>query len=182
MTLRAGVTPRLRSMFAAVLVALAICTGLVAAASPAGAAVPPRTALEKTIATAVLNLLNAERALHGVPAVHMTSQLQLSARRHDVRMANDDEMSHQLPGEPWFGRRFLNAGYRWSWAGENIGWNSDMSKSGVLYLERIMYGETPPNDGHRLNILSTHYRDIGVDVYIDSTHHRVWLTEDFGRS
>jgi uncharacterized protein YkwD len=43
-----------------------------------------------------------------------------------------------------------------------------------------MYNETPPNDGHRLNILNTHYRNVGVDVYFDKVHHKLWLTTDFG--
>ena len=38
---------------------------------------------------------------------------------------------------------------------------------GSWQLESIMYNEKPPNNGHRLNILSTHYRNIGVDVYMD---------------
>jgi uncharacterized protein YkwD len=44
-----------------------------------------------------------------------------------------------------------------------------------------MLGETPPNDGHRRNILSATFAVVGVDVYLDSTHGRLWLTEDFAR-
>lgn len=44
-----------------------------------------------------------------------------------------------------------------------------------------MYAETPPNDGHRRNILSTTFVDVGVDVIDDRTHGRIWLTTDFGR-
>jgi uncharacterized protein YkwD len=171
---------RLRALIAATLLCAGLFTGLVAGAAPASATLPPRTSLESTIASAVLKLINTERAAHGLVRLSMSSQLQLSARRHDVRMATYDTMSHQLPGEPWFGRRFTNAGYYWNYAGENIGWNSDMTQAGVLLLERLMYGETPPNDGHRLNILNRHYRNVGVDVYLDNTHHKVWLTTDYG--
>jgi uncharacterized protein YkwD len=96
-------------------------------------------------------------------------------------MAAYNEMSHQLPGEPDFTTRMSNAGYQWSWAGENIAWNSEMTLPGVTLLQRLMYHEKPPNDAHRLNILSTHYRNIGVDVYLDRAHHKVWLTTDFGK-
>jgi uncharacterized protein YkwD len=43
-----------------------------------------------------------------------------------------------------------------------------------------MYDEAPPNDGHRRNILSATFVDVGVDVIEDKTHGRVWLTTDFG--
>jgi len=64
---------------------------------------------------------------------------------------------------------------------ENIAWNSQRFRAGVLALETSMYSETPPNDGHRRNILSTSFVDVGVDVIDDSTHGRVWLTTDLGK-
>jgi uncharacterized protein YkwD len=155
-------------------------TAVTISARPASAAVPKRTTLEWDIAWAVKRQINSERAAHGLRRVRMSSQLMLSARRHNVTMASFDEMSHQLPGEPYFGRRMILAGYNWSYAGENIGWNSDMTLEGVKLLQRMMYHEKPPNDGHRANILSRHYRNVGVDVYMDKTHHKVWLTTDFG--
>lgn len=162
------------------LVALGMFVGLVGGATPAAGSLPPVTSVENTISWAVKRLINVERALHGLPQVFMDKQLRVSARRHNVAMARADEMSHQVAGEPWFGRRFQLAGYYWSWAGENIGWNSDITQSGVMLLQRIMYNEKPPNDGHRLNILNRHYRNVGVDVYIDKTNHKIWLTTDFG--
>jgi uncharacterized protein YkwD len=125
-------------------------------------------------------VINNERAAHGLRPVHMSPALQLSARRHNVRMAAYDEMSHQLPGEPYFGRRITLAGYYWNYAGENIAWNSEMTQAGVVLLERLMYNEKAPYDEHRQNILSRHYRHVGVDVYMDRTNHKVWLTTDFG--
>jgi uncharacterized protein YkwD len=41
-----------------------------------------------------------------------------------------------------------------------------------------MFKETPPNDGHRRNILSKDFTHIGIDVVRDSKG-KVWLTEDF---
>ena len=171
---------RMRALLLSALLALGLCVGLVGAATPAAASIPPVTTAENTIAWAIKRLINVERALHGLPQVFMDKQLRLSARRHDVAMAKDNEMSHQLPGEPWFGRREQLAGYWWSWAGENIGWNSDMTQAGVTLLQRLMYNEKPPNDGHRQNILNSHYRNVGVDVYFDRVNHKVWLTTDFG--
>jgi uncharacterized protein YkwD len=173
--------PVVRIVLTVVSLLLGLTAGLIAQAGPASATVPARTHLEKRIDWAILGLLNAERAAHGLRPLKMVPALRLSARRHNVTMARFNEMSHQLPGEPVFTRRMTIAGYDWSWAGENIAWNSDMTEGGVALLERLMYHEKPPYDDHRLNILNTHYRNIGVDVYMDHENHKVWLTTDFGR-
>lgn len=166
--------------------ALALATGMFGAAltgsQPASARVVPhaRTAYEARIANKIAGQLNAERHAHHRRALTMSRALQLSARRHDVTMSTFNTMSHQLPAEAYFGTRMRAAGFRWKWAGENIAWNSQMNTGGVRSLESQMYNERPPNDGHRRNILSSHFRNVGVDVYIDRTHHKVWLTTDFG--
>jgi uncharacterized protein YkwD len=172
---------RLRTLGTTVLALLGVLAATLTVSAPAGATtLPARTALESRIAWAVKALINSERALHGSGYLYMNSHLQLSARRHNVTMARYNTMSHQLPGEPYFSTRMTQAGYQWSWAGENIAWNSAMTLSGVLTLERLMYNEKAPNDAHRVNILNRHYRDVGVDVYLDPAHHKIWLTTDFG--
>jgi uncharacterized protein YkwD len=162
------------------LVAL-LLVGLGTTAAPAQAATTRRTATELAWGRAVLKELNVERRAHHLPALKMDQRLRLSARWHNLTMARFNTMSHQLPGESDFANRISRAGYRWSYAGENIGWNSRMSQSGVVALEKVMYREKAPNDGHRLNILSGKFKNVGVDVYVDKKHHKVWLTTDFGR-
>ena len=94
-------------------------------------------------------------------------------------MAAANQLSHQLPGEPVFSTRISQAGVAWHSAAENIGWNSDRSTAGANGLQAAMYGEKPPNDGHRRNILSTSVRYVGIDVLIDARTGKLWLTEDF---
>jgi uncharacterized protein YkwD len=171
---------RIRALLLSATMLLGVFAGALLTATPASATIPPRTTLENQIDWAVHSLINVERAAHGLAPVAMSSQLRLSARRHNVTMAKNNTMSHQLPGEPYFGRRMILAGYYWNYAGENIAWNSDMSLAGVILLQKLMYGEKAPYNDHRLNILSTHYRNVGVDVYLDKTNHKVWLTTDFG--
>ena len=179
---RSSRRPGTRTLLASVLALFGILTGSFAVAAPAAAlTVPPRTALENHIAWVVKNLIVAERAAHGVPYIYMNADLMLSARRHDVAMANYNTMSHQLPGEAVFSTRMTQAGYHWSWAGENIAWNSAMTETGAVTLEKLMYNEVAPNNGHRLNILNPHFLHVGVDVYLDYKHHKIWLTTDFGR-
>jgi uncharacterized protein YkwD len=132
-------------------------------------------------ADAVLKELNAERADHGLPALKMNSKLVDSAHTHNLAMAKANTLSHQLNGEAGLGSRVSAAGYHWSGVGENIAYNSNRSESGVLALQKAMYNEKPPNDGHRENILNKRFVDVGIDVINDSTHGKVWLVTDFGR-
>lgn len=132
-----------------------------------------------SIAYSVLNQLNAQRREHGRPALHMNATLIVSAHRHNLAMAQANEMSHQLPGESYFADRIRAAGYSYRYAGENIGWNSNTSTAGALALGTMMYAEGP-GGAHWENIVDPHFTDVGIDVYIDSTHHKLWLTEDFG--
>jgi uncharacterized protein YkwD len=131
-----------------------------------------------SMAASVLSALNSERRAHGLAALTMNSDLLSSAHRHNLAMAVANTMSHQLPGEAVFSTRIANAGYRWNACAENIGWNSDMSTGGALDLEYAMYAEGP-GGGHYQNIVGQ-YQDVGVDVWLDAVHHKLWLTEDFG--
>jgi uncharacterized protein YkwD len=42
-----------------------------------------------------------------------------------------------------------------------------------------MYNQKPPNDGHRRNILSRNYTEVGIDVHISGG--KLWLTQNFAR-
>lgn len=155
---------------------------LVAPQPSAQAQIRPRltAGTTATFARAMLYRLNQERSAHNLRPLRMNAKLILSAHRHNLHMAAANTMSHQLPHEAFFATRITRAGYRWRAAGENIGWNSSLTKAGILYLQRQMYLEKPPNNGHRLNILSRTFRDVGIDVYFDATHHKLWFTQDFG--
>ncbi len=159
--------------------AVAAPAPVVARASTASASVS--TSNHASWATAVFAQLNAERAEHGLKPLRRSTRLNSSAHQHNLAMAKKNTMSHQLEGEKPLGKRVTAARYTWSACGENIGWNSDISKDGVLLLETTMDNEVAPDDGHRRNILSTTFRDVGVDVVEDKTHHKVWLTTDFGK-
>ena len=132
-------------------------------------------------ADAVLSELNSERAKHGLKALKMNSELVSAAHKHNLAMAKANTLSHQLNGEAALGSRVSAAGYRWSAVGENIAYNGRRSEAGVLAVQKAMYNEKPPDDGHRENILSKTYVDVGIDVISDSVHDKVWLVTDFGK-
>jgi uncharacterized protein YkwD len=94
-------------------------------------------------------------------------------------MAGANTLSHQVGAEPSLGSRETSAGVQWTYAAENIGWTTERSLAGVLDIEARMLAENPPNDAHRRNILARQAQAVGIDVYFDAVHGRLWLTEDF---
>lgn len=166
----------LRARICAALLSLLCACGLAVGVAPSASADIPTNA---TISYAVFQLINSERAANHLPALKSDPHLRAAAHGHNVTMAKYNTLSHQLPGEPTFNVRISNTGFHCGYCGENVGWNSDRSQNGGLALEVSMYNEKAPNNGHRLNILSTRYNYVGVDVIIDTAHGKLWLTEDF---
>jgi uncharacterized protein YkwD len=135
-------------------------------------------------AAAVLALINQARASAGLPPLTVTAGLDASASAHNLRMADGCGLTHQCPGEPAIGARETAAGVNWTAAGENIGeggpepdTTAAMTQMAVT-LTQDMLNEKPPDDGHRLNILSSTFTHIGIAVDRDSSG-TVWLTQDF---
>jgi uncharacterized protein YkwD len=132
----------------------------------------------------VLALINQARAGAGLPALTVTSGLQASSSQHNLTMAGGCGLSHQCPGEPAIGDRETAAGVHWTAAGENIGEGGpvDNTDSAIAQmavgLTQSMLDEKPPDDGHRMNILSTSFTRIGIAVYRDGSG-TVWMTQDF---
>jgi uncharacterized protein YkwD len=134
-----------------------VITSVVTASGWLGAGVADAsspTASEASIAANVLSLLNSERAAHGLPALQSSAALITSARNHNAKMAQTNQLSHQLAGEAALGARISQVGVSWHAAAENIGWTTDRSVAGARSMENAMYQEKAPDDGHRLNILS----------------------------
>jgi uncharacterized protein YkwD len=142
-------------------------------------------ATEDSLAAAqVLALINQARATAGLPALTISAGLETTSSAHNLRMADGCGLSHQCPGEPAIGDRETAAGVNWTAAGENIGDGGPVAGTSAAIaqmavgLTQSMLDEQPPNDGHRMNILSSSYTHIGIAVYRDSSG-TVWLTQDF---
>jgi len=149
--------------------------------SPEATTAPPT---QQTAADQVLALINQARAQAGLPAYSFLAGLNSSAAAHNARMADGCGLSHQCPGEPALGTRETDAGVKWTAAGENIGEGGPVSDTSAAIaqmavgLTQDMLNEKPPDDGHRLNILSSTFTSIGIAVSIDSSG-TVWMTQDF---
>jgi uncharacterized protein YkwD len=145
---------------------------------------PTSASQQGTPAHQVLALINSARASAGLPPLTVTAGLDASASAHNLRMADGCGLTHQCPGEPAIGARETAAGVNWTAAGENIGeggpepdTTAGLAQMAVT-LTQDMLAEKPPDDGHRLNILSSTFTHIGIAVYRDSSG-TVWLTQDF---
>jgi uncharacterized protein YkwD len=156
------------------------------AAAPTSAAPPAVTAGSQQGAPAdqILAVINQARVAAGLPAYTMSSGLDLSATRHNTVMASGCGLSHQCPGEAALGARETAAGVTWTSAGENIGEGGPVSDTTAaigqiaVTLTQDMLAEKPPDDGYRLNILSSAFHHIGIAVFRDSSG-TVWMTQDF---
>ena len=161
--------------------------GELPASAPASSPAPGGTgpaAQGGAAAGQVLALINQARAAAGLPALTVTAGLDASSSAHNQLMAGGCGLSHQCPGEPALGGRETAAGVGWTAAGENIGEGGPVADTTAAIaqmavgLTQSMLNEQPPDDGHRLNILSSTFTHIGIAVYRDGAG-TVWLTQDF---
>jgi uncharacterized protein YkwD len=144
----------------------------------------PATAGADAAIQQVLQLINNARAQAGLPGYTITAGLTSSSGQHNALMVGGCGLSHQCPGEPSLGARETAAGVSWMSAGENIGEGGPVADSPAavaqiaVELTTDMLNERPPDDGHRMNILSHAFRHIGIAITRDS-HGTVWMTQDF---
>ncbi|HJT55629.1 MAG TPA: CAP domain-containing protein [Ktedonobacteraceae bacterium] len=139
------------------------------------------TTKENQIAQTVFQAINKSRADNKLPPLKWSNALASSARQHNTAMQAANTLSHQLPGEPDLGAREHQQGVNWIWAAENIGETTEQSVNGALALHTAMMNERPPDNGHRLNILTTTGTMVGVAILLDQQNGKLWLTEDFAK-
>ena len=109
---------------------------------------------------AVLCLINRQRDQAGLPALERNKKLQKAAQRHNERMDGTGCFSHECPGEPALDGRLDEylEGTPSAWGiGENVAWGSGEYGTPVAIVRAWM--DSP---GHRANILSKDWREIGV--------------------
>jgi uncharacterized protein YkwD len=127
-----------------------------AGTQPAGA---PHSVGAQTLAAQVVDEVNRVRLAHGLQPLRRSVGLTACARGHTLAMARRGVFAHELPGEPKFAarvrRHYRPRDARWS-AGENLAaQTAPLSARDAVQ----MWLQSP---GHRQNLLSRRWREIGV--------------------
>jgi len=120
----------------------------------------------------LLDMANKSRAEAGAPPLEFDEGLIQAARAHAAAMAREQQLSHQLNGEPSLPHRLSAASVlHLDHAGENVA--LDVTADGAH--EHLML--SPP---HRENLLDTNYNVAGFGVFRSGG--RIYVVEDFGHS
>jgi uncharacterized protein YkwD len=141
-----------------------------------------RAATIRRARDATLCLLNRVRARHGLAPFRLDGKLSRAALRHSRDMVRHRYFAHDSRnGRSAFDRmratHYVPHGTSW-WLGENIGWGSGTLAEPAALVRAWMH--SPP---HRANILSRHFRDIGIGIAVGATvgGRGATYTTDFGR-
>jgi len=131
---------------------------------------------------ATLCLLNRVRARYGLPPLRLNPKLSRAARRHSRDMVRHRYFSHssrngRSPFDRMRATHYVPRNASW-WLGENIGWGSGSLAEPAAMVRAWMH--SPP---HRANILSRHFRDIGIGIAVGAPvgGGGATYTTDFGR-
>jgi uncharacterized protein YkwD len=121
--------------------------------------------------SALLELTNAERTNANQPPLTPDPSLMRMARKHSDAMACLQQLSHTIEGRS-FSIRLMDSGYQSLAAGENI------AEGQVESSEAVHDWMNSP--GHRANIMSGQYTQIGVAISVSSSGRRFY-TQVFAR-
>ncbi|MCX4776034.1 CAP domain-containing protein [Streptomyces sp. NBC_01264] len=122
------------------------------------------------VESAVLALVNKERAAAGCGALATNAKLSAAARAYSDTMARSGVMSHTGPDGSTMTSRVEAAGYGWSRLGENIA-RGQADAAAVMKA----WMNSP---GHKANILNCGFREIGIGFHKGDGG--PWWTQDFG--
>lgn len=132
-------------------------------------------------ATRLVAQTNVYRSQHGCPALVMNDQLNDAAQQHSEDMAKNDFFGHIGSNGSQVWDRVRTTGYQFVNAAENVAAGQDTPEQ----LVDFWYNQTPPNDGHRENMLNCAFREVGVGYYLldddtGSVNFQSYWTQVFG--
>jgi uncharacterized protein YkwD len=121
----------------------------------------------------VLELTNIERTKVGLPPLTVSIELTAAAQSYSVVLAESGCFAHTCGRVPDFVDRLDQAGYTdLMTAGENIA-------AGYRTPEAVVEGWMN-SAGHRANMLSPKYSEIGIGVATGGGRYGIFWTQDFG--
>jgi len=120
----------------------------------------------------LLDLANADRVSAGLAPLKMDDGLVRAARAHAVKMAAQDQISHQFSGEPALGDRIsANSTLHLDREGENVASAPDPEDA-----HRALMASPP----HRDNLLNANFNVAGIGVVRKGA--KIYVAQDFGDS
>lgn len=120
----------------------------------------------------LLDLINAERAKAGLPALAPDAKLMEIARLKVKDMVDNNYFSHQSPtyGSPFDMMRQFGISFRS--AGENIAGNSTEEAAVKAWMN---------SEGHRKNILNGNFNYTGIGIYNSPKYGKIFVQMFIGR-
>lgn len=135
---------------------------------PLNPSIDEPVAVPKFLSAAELELFkltNKQRMKEGLPPLRASETLCRAARQHAARMAELNLLNHTIDGVT-FDQRLKATGYQFSAAGENISNASSASTSLQGWMN---------SPGHRQNILSAEYHEVGIGMSTNAIDRRYWV-------
>jgi uncharacterized protein YkwD len=174
---------RRRLAAVAALAALALCAPATAQADDcAGADVVPAADNVAVVGQATLCLLNQQRAANGIGPLVENAALTTASAGYSQRMVAQGFFAHESPDGGTLVQRLTAVGYLGgddAWVvGENIGWGQ-----ASLATARSMVDAWMNSPGHRENLLSADYSEVGLGLALGTPTDQTWgatYTTDFG--
>jgi uncharacterized protein YkwD len=176
-------TPRRALALVTTLAGLALATPASAqAADCANADIVPDASNVTQVGQATLCLLNNERAARGMAPLTTHARLTQPSAAYSARMVGEHFFAHVSPDGGSLADRLVAAGYirrdgDWT-VGENIAWGQ-----GPLSTPRSITAAWMNSPGHRANILTASYEEIGIGIVLGTPSDASWgatYTTDFG--
>lgn len=133
---------------------VALILAAISLAIPISSSLPAR-AQENGPAQTLFESANRERTAQGLAPLKWSPTLARAARQHAERMAAQNALSHQLPGEPAMAERASQAGARFNSLAENVA----EGLSAEIIHRQLM--NSPP---HRANLLDRKLDSVGIAV------------------
>lgn len=149
--------------------ALALGTCLALSAAAEEKEMPKLTREEQLL----VDLTNKARAKEKLGELKLNAVLQKVAAAHSANMVKQSKLEHELDGKRVLDR-LDDAGYDYTFCGENIGMRSDLKGMDKVF-EAWMKSKT-----HRENILNGKFDEIGLAIVKHPKKDEWYVTQVFG--
>jgi uncharacterized protein YkwD len=123
---------------------------------------PPPASLS-TFESDILAGINAQRTAAGMAPLQLDSNLVMVARERSNDMAQKGYFAHVSPTGDTAFSLMDRYGIPYAWAGENLARNNYPDNESVAVALR----DWMASQGHRDNILGSHYQTVGVGAAVD---------------